>query len=119
MHPPRSGGPSEVENQTLTGLELEVFREVEITVCEHILHLGGITYNLRISLHLKGGWLRSAIEHNEGRTSLILTGDDIDTLEGDELGLCAFDDDIIYPDANGADGSSTRTWPAQPQYDLP
>ena len=89
------GNSSKIENQALAGFEFEVFGKVEIMVCQNLLNLGSVANDLGIARHIEGGGFAGAVEDGKDGSTLILTGDDIDTIIGDKLDLLTFRNHLI------------------------
>ena len=76
-----------IQNKRLTGLQLQVAGEIIIAICQNILHLDSIANDLSIALHIKGSRFAGAVEDGKGSLTIVLTGDDIDAIIGNELDL--------------------------------
>ena len=83
------------EYEALTRLEFEVLGEVVVTACEDIFGLHGVADDLCITLHIHRGGAVGAVEDGENCLALILTGDDIDTIERNKLRHRAFRDELV------------------------
>ena len=64
----------------MTGLEIEVFGEVVITVGKDILGLRSSTDNFCVALHIHCGRFAGAIKNREYSVTFILAGNDIDAI---------------------------------------
>lgn len=63
--------------------------------CQDVFGLFLVADDLLITLYIHRGRLHCTVEDGECRTSLVLTGDDIDAVIGNKLRLSAFDDDLV------------------------
>lgn len=85
----------ELKYETLTGLEIQVLGEIVIAARENVLNFGSRADDLFIARYIHRGRLAGAVEDGEGGLSLILAGDDIDTVVGDKLYLRTFRDHLV------------------------
>ena len=87
----------EREDECLSGRELDVFVEGHRFLSDDVEGLLRLSDDLGIAGHLEDGRLGGAVEDGERCMSIVLAGDDIDSLPRNELRLAALDDEGIGP----------------------
>ena len=86
---------SELDDERLARREREVVVEGYAAACDDIGCCGMVADDFGIAFDGHCGLLACAVENGKHGASLMLTGDDVDSVVGDELRHGAPDDDVV------------------------